>query len=74
MQEFCQSIRDGVQINLHDENRYNLLKIIPVIREIVSKRSPRTVNQAFTAIQGMYEFHAVEGRIDENKFTKLAHG
>ena len=44
------------------------------VREVVSKRSPRTVNQAVTAIQGMYEFHAVEGRIDEKKFTKLAHG
>ncbi len=44
------------------------------VREVVSKRSPRTVNQAVTAIQGMYEFHTVEGRIDEKKFTKLAHG
>ena len=44
------------------------------VREVVSKRSPRTVNQAVTAIQGMYEFHAVEGRINEKKFTKLAHG
>ena len=43
------------------------------IREVVSKRSPRTVNQAVTAIQGMYEFHAVEGRIDEKKFSQLAH-
>lgn len=44
------------------------------VREIVSKRSPSTVNQAVTAIQEMYEFHAVEGRINEKKFTKLAHG
>ena len=44
------------------------------VREVVSKRSPRTVNQAVTAIQGMYEFHTVEGRIDEKKFTKLSHG
>ena len=44
------------------------------VREAVSKRSSRTVNQAVTVIQGMYEFHAVEGRIDEKKFTKLAHG
>ena len=44
------------------------------VREVVSKRSSRTVNQGVTAIQGMYEFHAVEGRIDENKFVKLAHG
>ncbi len=44
------------------------------VREVVSKRSPRTVNQAVTAIQGMYEFHAVEGRIDEKKFTKLSRG
>lgn len=44
------------------------------IREVVSKRSPRTVNQAVTAIQGMYEFHTVEGRISDKKFTKLAYG
>ena len=44
------------------------------VREVVSKRSPRTVNQAVTAIQGLYEFHAVEGRIDEKRFTRLAHG
>ena len=44
------------------------------VRETVSKRSSRTVNLAVTAIQGMYEFHAVEGSIDEKKFTKLAHG
>ena len=44
------------------------------VREVVSKRSPRTVNQAVTAIQGMYEFHAVEGRISEKQFTKLAYG
>lgn len=41
------------------------------VREVVSKRSPRTVNQAVTAIQGLYEFHAVEGRIDEKRFTQL---
>jgi integrase/recombinase XerD len=44
------------------------------VREVVSKRSPRTVNQAVTVIQGLYEFHTVEGRIDEKKFTKLAYG
>ncbi len=44
------------------------------VREIVSKRSPKTVNQAVTAIQGLYEFHIVEGRIDEKLFTKLVHG
>ena len=44
------------------------------VREVVSKRSPRTVNQAVTAIQGLYEFHTIEGRIDERKFTSLAHG
>lgn len=44
------------------------------VRELVSKRSPRTVNQAVTAIQELYEFHAVEGRIDEKRFTRLAHG
>ncbi len=43
-------------------------------REAVSKRSSRTVNLAVTAIQGMYEFHAVEGRISEKRFTKLAYG
>lgn len=43
------------------------------VREAVSKRSPRTVNQAVTAIQELYEFHSVEGRIDEKRFTKLAH-
>jgi len=34
-------------------------------RERVSKRSPKTVNQAMTAIQGLYEFHAAEGRIND---------
>ena len=48
--------------------------ISQTVREVVSKRSPRTVNQAVTAIQGLYEFHAVEGRIDEKRFTRLAHG
>lgn len=48
--------------------------ISETVREVVSKRSPRTVNQAVTAIQGLYEFHAVEGRIDEKRFTRLAHG
>lgn len=41
--------------------------------EVMSKRSARTVNQAITAVQGMYEFHAVEGRVDEKLFTKLTH-
>jgi len=44
------------------------------LRERVSKRSPKTVNQAMTAIQGLYEFHAAEGRIDDKRFIKLAHG
>jgi integrase len=44
------------------------------VREKVSQRSPRTVNQAVTAIQGFYEFHAVEGRVDKQQFTRLAHG
>ena len=44
------------------------------VREVVSQRSPRTVNQAVTAIQGLYEFHVVEGRIEEKRFTQLAHG
>lgn len=47
--------------------------ISPEVREIVAQRSPRTVNQAVTAIQEFYQFHAVEGRIDEKRFTKLAH-
>ena len=34
-------------------------------RERVSKRIPKTVNQAMTAIQGLYEFHAAEGRIND---------
>lgn len=44
------------------------------MREVISKRSPRTVNQALTAIQELYEFHAIEGRIDEKRFTRLVHG
>jgi integrase/recombinase XerD len=44
------------------------------VRDIMSKRGARTVNQAVTAIQGMYEFHAIEGRVDEKKFAKLARG
>ena len=44
------------------------------VPEVVSKRSPRTVNQAVTAILGLYEFHVVEGRIDEKRFARLAHG
>ena len=43
-------------------------------REIVSKRSPRTVNLAITAVQAFYEFHTIEGRVNEKDFTKLAHG
>ncbi len=43
-------------------------------RACVSKRIPKTVNQAVTAIQTMYEFHAAEGRIDGKRFIKLAHG
>lgn len=44
------------------------------VREVISKRSPRTVNQAVTAVQEFYEFHAIEGRIDEKCFMKLARG
>ena len=44
------------------------------VRESVSKRSPRTVNQAVTVIQSMYEFHAIEGRIDEKRFARLTQG
>lgn len=43
------------------------------VREIVAKRSPRTVNQAVTAIQEFYTYHTIEGRIEEKNFTKLAH-
>ncbi len=43
------------------------------VREAVSKRSPKTVNLTITAIQNMYEFHAIEGRIDEKQFTKLSY-
>ena len=43
------------------------------VREIMSKRSPKTVNLTITAIQNMYEFHAIEGRIDEKQFTKLSY-
>jgi integrase/recombinase XerD len=38
-----------------------------------SKRSPKTVNQAITVIQSFYEFHAVEGRVDEKQFTRLGY-
>lgn len=44
------------------------------VRPAISKRSPRTVNQALTAIQGLYEFHTIEGRIDEKHFAQLVHG
>ena len=43
------------------------------VRETMSKRSPKTVNLTITAIQNMYEFHAIEGTIDEKKFTKLSY-
>lgn len=41
------------------------------VREIVSKRSPRTVNLAVTAIQEMYSYHIDSGRVSEKRFTKL---
>ncbi len=44
------------------------------IQKVVSKRSSRTVNQAVTVIKELYEFHAIEGRIDEKHFAQLAHG
>ncbi len=47
--------------------------ISSIVREVVSKRSPRTVNQAVTAIQELYEFHTICGRIDEKHFTRLAY-
>lgn len=48
--------------------------ISEIVRESVSKRSPKTVNQAITAIQGCYQFHATERRIEDKQFTRLAHG
>ncbi len=44
------------------------------VREVVSKRSARTVNQAVTAIQELYNFHAIEERVDAKRFTQLARG
>lgn len=72
---------DWKEVNLNEladfVNWYLLGRDIEVIsseaREVISKRSSRTVNQAITVIQGMYEFHAIEGRIDEKRFTKLAY-
>lgn len=43
-------------------------------REIISRRSQRTVNQALTVIQEFYSFHAINGRIESVNFTKLTHG
>lgn len=43
------------------------------IREIASKRSARTVNQAVTAIREMYKFHAREGRVNKKTFAELDH-
>lgn len=43
------------------------------VKEIHSKRNPRTVNQSLTIIQSFYEFHFIEGRIDEKRFTRLVH-
>lgn len=45
--------------------------IFEQVRESVSQRSAKTVNQAMTAIHGFYEFHNVEGRIDDKQFTRL---
>jgi integrase/recombinase XerD len=42
------------------------------VREPVSQRSPRTVNQAVTVIQGFYEFHTIEGRVDKQQFGHFA--
>ena len=44
------------------------------VQQTTSQRSPRTVNQAVTAIQEFYSFHTISGRIEEKRFTKLAHG
>lgn len=68
---------DWQQVGLNEianfANWYLLGSEIGVIseeaRESISKRNPRTVNQAVTAIQGLYEFHALDGRIDEKRFT-----
>ena len=43
------------------------------VRELVSKRSPKTVNLTITAINNMYEFHAIEDRINDKQFTKLSY-
>jgi site-specific recombinase XerD len=37
----------------------------------VCKRSSRTVNLTVTAIQEMYEFHILEGRIGSKQFTRI---
>jgi site-specific recombinase XerD len=44
------------------------------VRETMSKRSARTVNQTVTAIQEFYTHHALLGRVDEKRFTKLVNG
>lgn len=41
------------------------------VRETMSERSARTVNQTVTAIEEFYTHHAIEGRVDEKRFTKL---
>lgn len=44
------------------------------VRETMSKRSARTVNLTVTAIQEFYTYHAIEGRVDEKRFTVLRRG
>lgn len=49
----------------------NVEVIAENIRQTMSARSARTVNQTVSAIQEFYAHHAIEGRVDEKRFTKL---
>lgn len=51
----------------------NVEVISEEVRETMSKRSARTVNQTVTAIEEFYAHHVLEGRVDEKRFTKLVH-
>jgi site-specific recombinase XerD len=44
------------------------------VRETMSQRSAKTVNLTLTAIEQFYTYHAIEGRVDEKRFSKLVHG
>ncbi len=73
---------DWCQVGLKEladfANWYSLGSEVEVISADVYqsevKRSPRTVNQAITAIQEMYEFHTLQGRIGKLPFTRLSSG